>query len=81
MSFDGGATVEVMVAGGPNSRESEVIDADNDSDINFDGELCICENPDLFDACYICRSTILPVIPGDPLPRSTTLPLDQVACW
>ena len=50
MSFDGGATVEVMVAGGPNSRESEVIDADNDGDINFDGELCICENPDLFDA-------------------------------
>ena len=25
VSFDGGATVEVMVAGGPNSRESEVI--------------------------------------------------------
>ena len=42
--------MEVMVAGGPNSRESEVIDADNDGDINIDDELCICENPDLFDA-------------------------------
>ena len=37
VSFDGGATVEVMVAGGPNSRESEVID-DNDNDDNDDND-------------------------------------------
>ena len=29
VSFDGGATVEVMVAGGPNSRESEVMEIHN----------------------------------------------------
>merc|ERR1712107_632991 len=31
VSFDGGATVEVMVAGGPNSRESEIYNPASDS--------------------------------------------------
>ena len=80
VSFDGGATVEVMVAGGPNSRESEVMEIHNgkNGDKGDDGEDNLVTPMTILTMVYF-RSTTLPAIPGGQLHRLITLPLDQVA--